>query len=58
MGFQEWQFNRAVKAAQKRFQKVSDLADKLRMGKKPKRELIKSFFRSLGYGHIRIKERQ
>ena len=50
-------FNRELRIARKRFRRVCEKADRLRMPKKEKRSLMKSFLRAAGYKKLRIKER-
>lgn len=49
-------FERELRHAQKRFKKVSEKADRMRMTKREKRTLLKLMFRAAGYKKIRIKE--
>ena len=54
--FRELQFRRSLRTAAKKFRAVSEKAERLRIGKKNRRELIKELIRAAGYGSIRIKE--
>lgn len=54
--FREFQFRRSLRTAAKKFRAVSEKAERLRMGKKNRREMIKELIRAAGYGSIRIKE--
>ena len=52
-----WRLERATKAAQKKFQKVQELTERLRMGKGEKRGLVKRLLWGAGYKRVRIIER-
>ena len=52
-----WRLERATKAAQKKFQKVAELTERLRMGKGEKRGLVKRLLWGAGYKRVRIIEK-
>ena len=52
-----WRLERATKAAQKKFQKVQELTERLRMGKGEKRGLVKRLLWGAGYKRVRIIEK-
>ena len=52
-----WRLERATKNAQKRFKKLSKLADRLRMGKGERRGILKRIIWGAGYKHVRMIEK-
>ena len=52
-----WRLERATKAAQKKFQRVQELTERLRMGKGEKRGLVKRLLWGAGYKRVRIIEK-
>jgi hypothetical protein len=52
-----WRLERATKLAQKRFQQVQALTERLRMGKGEKRSIIKRLLWGAGYKRVRIIEK-
>ena len=52
-----WRLERATRIAQKKFMRVQELTERLRMGKGEKRGLIKRLLWGAGYKRVRIIEK-
>ena len=54
MNLSEWRFNWALRLAQKRFRKLTEETERLRMGKGERRNLFKRLLWGAGYKRVRI----
>lgn len=57
MNISEWRFNRALRLAQKRFRKLAEETERLRMGKGERRNIFKRLIWGAGFKRVRMIEK-